>query len=340
MNTILSIANGALQYHRGKQTGLAGLFGIALALLIVFQWEHILPVLEAVGIVSFLDKHGLIYEGEPGLTGFVLLMIAYRAAIAFCIVGALLIVVGLAISIFLSSEIGLRIMFPVLALILSPFIILYMIYYHYKVPKNVKDQDKAKFDKMHKPVSKVIEEASEEIDKYDVSDRLNRIPTYGDDLFFLAVTREDEYVILVPTPDCLVKAGYDVYGLKYTIEKFWRGTNQPKGMLDPEEIKLISEDYLTPFRLYELKEVYQTKQVDVLREFSQIKHKNCYGRHIYEIQKAYFEKKDEILKRMSSETDKEQFDWLVTEAKQFNAINEEMVRLMINSKKGATLSNG
>jgi len=58
MNTLLSIANGALQYHRGKQTGLAGLLGVALALLIVFQWEHILPILEALGIVSFLDSMG------------------------------------------------------------------------------------------------------------------------------------------------------------------------------------------------------------------------------------------------------------------------------------------
>lgn len=343
MNTILSIANGALQYHRGKQTGLVGLLGIVLALLIVFQWEHILPVLEAVGFVSFLDSHGLIYEGEPGLTGFVLFMIAYRAAIAFCIVGALLIVVGLAISIFLSSDIGFSIMFPVLALVLSPLLILYMIYYHYRVPQKVKDADKVRFDQINKPVSKVIEEISEEITLFDAIDRLDRIPTKGDDLFLLALTTENEYVILLPRPSNLETGGYngyDLVGVKYTIEKFWRGTNEPKGMLDPKEIKLISTNSLIAFRRSQIKTVYQTKQVDILREFSQFKFKLFYTNYIEETQKAYFEMKDDILRRMSIEIDKGEFDRLVLDATLLNANNEDVVRLMYEAEKGACLNNG
>jgi len=259
-------------------------------------------------------------------------MIAFRAAIAFCIVGALLIVVGLAISIFLSSDIGFRIMFPVLALVLLPFLILYMIYYHYRVPQKVKDAEKARYDQIMKPVIKVIEEESEEINMYDASQRLNRIPTSGDDLFFLAITKEDEYVILVPRPDNLINDGYNFVGLKYTIEKFWRGTNEPKGMLDPKDIKLIAGEYLRPLRFSQIKIVYQTKQVDILREFREISYKSCYGKHIYEIQKAYFEKKDDILKRMSIETNKDEFDRLVLDATLLNATNEDVVRLMQESR--------
>jgi hypothetical protein len=50
----------ALQYHRGKQVGLWGLVGIALVIITAAAWDVISPIFDAIGIVSLLDRWGLI----------------------------------------------------------------------------------------------------------------------------------------------------------------------------------------------------------------------------------------------------------------------------------------
>ncbi|PGT80571.1 hypothetical protein [Bacillus sp. AFS040349] len=88
MNTVLHLADSALQYYRGKQTGLWGLVGIALALVVFRFWDSIAPIFEFLGIVSLMDKLGLIHESSGVLT-------AYRIFWAFIAFYFLLVIVGL-----------------------------------------------------------------------------------------------------------------------------------------------------------------------------------------------------------------------------------------------------
>ncbi|MCC3358970.1 hypothetical protein [Bacillus sp. REN16] len=125
MNTLLHFADVALQYSRGRQTGLWGLIGIVLALVIVAAWDYILPVFETLGIVALLDKMGLIYEGSPGMT-------AFRIFVAFIILYMCLIIVGLALLAVFSavmavsqSKIGQGLLLVALFLIFFPFVALY-----------------------------------------------------------------------------------------------------------------------------------------------------------------------------------------------------------------------
>jgi len=125
MNTVLHFADAALQYYRGKQTGLWGLVGIALVIIIATAWDYILPVFEVLGVVALLDKMGLIYEGSPGMT-------AYRIFVAFILLYICLIIVGLVLLAVFSivmmvsqSKIGQGLLIGAFFLVFFPFVALY-----------------------------------------------------------------------------------------------------------------------------------------------------------------------------------------------------------------------
>src|SRR5690606_29364632 len=125
MNTVLHFADAALQYYRGKQTGLWGLFGIALAIVIAAVWDYIVPVFDAIGMMSLLNKMGLIYEGSPGMT-------TYRIFVAFILLYICMIIVGLALLAVFSivmmvsqSKIGQGLLIGAFFLVFFPFVALY-----------------------------------------------------------------------------------------------------------------------------------------------------------------------------------------------------------------------
>lgn len=352
MNVLLSVANGALQYHRGKQTGLAGLAGIALALLIAYQWDHILPVLDALGIVDFLNNHGLIYEGEPGLTGFVLFTIAYRAALAFIIVGFLFLVIAMAIAIFTSSKAGFTILYSFIAIPIIPFMFIWMMYDHLKTPKKEKEERiKASIEtneKKMKPISQIIHESSAEISEEQAINRLNRLPTIGDDIFLLGVTHDDEYFVLFPKPFGMESGSYPsrTFAVKrYEIEKFkvnkWEN-NSPdvwkKLILTPKDNHW--QKAIWAMEPNEFKAIYQTEHQDFLNEFNTYKSKQFYKEYVEFVQEMYFKTKSNLLKLISAEDDGEKFEELVNRVTKYNASNEDVVRFMYESQKGVNSADG
>jgi hypothetical protein len=70
MNTFLDLVSMKLHYDKGKETGLAGIVGIIVVLACIALWGYIRPVLEFLGVMSLLDKLGLIHPEEAGMTWF------------------------------------------------------------------------------------------------------------------------------------------------------------------------------------------------------------------------------------------------------------------------------
>ncbi|WP_432806098.1 hypothetical protein [Mycobacterium sp. Z3061] len=139
MNTILSIANGLYQYHKGKQTGLPGLIGILLALLTVWQWDNILPILHKLGIVNFFDKIGLIYD-EPYMTGFAIFSFIFKLVIVYC--GLVLLVLAIVLlyanglyqyhkgkqtGLFNNEKFVMYVLLPIMILVSIPIIYIFVI---------------------------------------------------------------------------------------------------------------------------------------------------------------------------------------------------------------------
>jgi len=68
VHTILSLVNAKMAYQRGLETGMAGVVGIFIAIIIVFLWDFIEPVFTFLGVTGFLNWLGLIEAGGPELS--------------------------------------------------------------------------------------------------------------------------------------------------------------------------------------------------------------------------------------------------------------------------------
>lgn len=345
MNTILSVANGVLQYQRGKHTGMAGLMGIVVALVIVFQWENILPVLEAMGIVDFLDKHGLIYEGEGYITGYLLFKMAFKAAILLSIGIALLLVVAMIISLIFSSDIGLKIAFTVLFILFSPFMFLYFIYDDLRTPKEVKEERYRLAKERNKPVIEVLKESFEMIDKQAAKVRLNRLPTTGDYHFLLAVTENEEIFAVLP------RARYwsENPAIKLKIEKYDENKHKGDfGSYQPKRFKIIYEhgDFNEKLQ-YNLLD-NQMKRIDIGKDevafllkpdsedfnnfFKWITNSNGFKTYMNEQIERYFKRKQVLLDMIAKAETKEIFNEKVEVIKEMDASNEDIVKIMWDSR--------
>lgn len=345
MNTLLSILNGALQYNRGRQTGLAGLVGIGLAILTAYQWNHILPILDKLGIVGFFKSHGFVHEGEGGLTGFLIFMFIFKLTILLCAAFLVLIIITLLLTmIFTNETIVLKIMIPIMMVFLFPIIIIYALYqviFHRK--KNQQEADMRKL--IGTPQEQLLRDYSEEISKDQALARLNRIPTKGDRLFLLGVSADNKLYILFPRPinfETYIKEGFlggtvfhtgDLVGLHYSVDKYVEKLHKPKSMfvyvpklylLKPvnKKIEVISSEQFVTF--------YQTNNEDMQHEFKTL---GGYPLYAQEIQDDYFTRKEKVLTNMKNATEKRVFDNLVNLMSMFDATNEDIVEMMRASEQ-------
>ncbi|RHW35997.1 hypothetical protein D1B31_18080 [Neobacillus notoginsengisoli] len=341
MNTILSIANGVLQYHRGRQTGLAGLLGIVIALGIVFQWHNILPVLEAIGLVGFLDKHGLIYEGEGYLTGYALFMIAFKASILLAVIIFVLLVVVIVCAMIFSNEIIFKIALTILTVITAPFFMIYFFFDHFRTPKAVREERKRLALESKRPVLEIVKESSELLTYDEAKNWLNRLPTLGDYHFLVAVTKEQEVFAILPRPRYwithpAIKLKIDSNSKKnHSIDKSplinvyyeHQGFNEKleTDFLASERTKIdISSDRIAYF--------LKPKSEEINAMFKWIAQSKAYKVYMNQEIDSYFKRKEKISRTISNSIEKEEFDKGVSAIKTMDASNEDIVKMMWDSK--------
>lgn len=337
MNTILSFAHAAIQYHRGRQNGLAGLAGIGIALLIVFQWHRIVPVLDFLGVVNFFKEIGLVHEGEAGFSGFLILMFFVKLSLLFmALLLVLVILVGL-MSLLFSNTIFSGILLFLVWIIMLPFLLIGLsIQSLFGNKKNTLTVPKLS------PLDSLLKEHSEELDREQAIMQLNRIPTEGDDLFLLGVTANNELYLVLPKPINFESSNYragELYGVPYTVEKYCERKHKPKSMFDvvPKlfRIKLKNNDINEREVLFtdEIVAFYKTNSEDMLSKFRGYKNHPTYTRYVRDIQKEYFESKHVIINNLKNATDKRNHDIMLKRLEMFDAINEDIVRLMFEAER-------
>lgn len=221
MNVILGALNGMLQYGRGKETGGFGILGIILAIVAVYQWDHILPFLRKIGVVGFFDKIGLIYENDPGTTGLAVFLFILEICIVLAIVIFAVLVIGIMVTIFCSSKVGTIIIVTLLApFILVGFLTFFLIYailqslgikskkqklreaedkwymenYGMKSPETIAEEE------LNMTPLEVLKRYCEEFDYNQAIEFLNKLPMYGDTRFLLGESNTGEIFLLLPDP--------------------------------------------------------------------------------------------------------------------------------------------
>jgi hypothetical protein len=337
MNTLLSIANGALQYHRGKHTGLAGLFGLAIAVLMVYQWDHVLPVLRALGIIGFFDTIGLIEE-EAAITGVNILFFFLKLYLVLSIVAIFAMILTMLLIGFLSSNIGGTIVLGFLQILTYPIVWLIVVFLLlFKKGPNMRRLTAEELkEKGEKDFYDLLTPHVEELSLEKTLNRLNRIPTQGDEQFLLGVTEDLKLYVLLPKP-----TGVDVYG-------------HERGYFACEEISVkIFDEKTHKYRSYEIIPKHlELKWVDgpieklehekfvrffnpTMIDFNRLFQHHGSNKHYREftnrITQTYLNRKKFLLEEISKELDKPNkgnYNELVEEIKGLNAVNEDFVKMM------------
>lgn len=224
LRELLWAAEAKMSYDRGKDTGLAGLFGIALVILCVWQWDDLIhPLLTNMGVVSFADKIGLVYEGASEITllrvvGFLVALSLTLAVIGVALLVLFFIVCGIVYAVsqspFLKWLLRYTLLLPLkgaLYVVLSPLLLIEQIIirsYQALNPKGYAERKAKAEEKRLAFIRRMDRELISYIRYFNPTEvrleeaflRLNRLPMKGDDNFLIGITQDEEVYMLVPSP--------------------------------------------------------------------------------------------------------------------------------------------
>lgn len=207
MNTLLSVANGIYSYYRAKKNGVWGIVGIAVALLLVFNWNLIEPLFEKIGIVSLLNNLGLVVPGDAGLTGYKILFAAASISFLVMVFGTALIILSALLMVFLGSKVGSTILIVGISIFLIPIMFVYgLIFYPFirlfrknynQLPKNEEviitliNADNGADESSSKP-NVLSKEGGYKV--------LNHLPMQNEKMALLAINRSRDIYLVLPRP--------------------------------------------------------------------------------------------------------------------------------------------
>lgn len=267
-------------------------------------------------------------------------MVAFRICILFVVLGFLTLVLGIIFSIIGSSNIGAAILGTFVVVLALPFILLWSLYDTIFTPKEVREERKRERMRIYKEANStpidIIKENYNEITEDEAIRYLNRIPTKGDHLFLLGITEENEVFFVFPKPYFLNTENFSagLWGIK-SIMKRCNGSEFGIGPfqidIKPEEIypgrgiQPVPIDRITFYHS-------ENSHKDIKAKSQQFSYRDEYRKYIDEIQSTYIQKKDNLEKTISITPNKERFNEAVQEIVNFNASNEEIVRMMIQSE--------
>lgn len=345
------IISTKLAYNRGRSVGIVGLLGalilLGLILLTVFKWESIHQFLVWSGIWGFFESMELVPPGYPYPTGKLLFFIFVFLPLLFFVIfagGGILFFGTLMILTALKEILGDKIFFTLLSILFAPIIL--PIEYTAKGIRKLKivfnpeyrrevleRKKKEEYLRKNPPAKRLIREGCTPISHKEAEIRLNRLPTYGDESFLVGTMDHDDnrYVyVLLPRP--LHTDDYlSVPVVKCSISDW--GTPHPKApnrkfhvYFDYEN--MIDYEYLSGFN-----KIYETHSLDLKFAFRFINVSDPYRVYVKETQEKYFKDKDELLNKIKNMDfdDKAEYEKTVVSLKSYDAINEEVVRIMWES---------
>lgn len=184
------------------------------------------------------------------------------------------------------------------------------------------------------PARRLIKEECVPISHKEAETRLNRLPTYGDDAFLVGTTENDiqHIYVLIPRPLHTYKALF-VPVVKCRVRD-WEKRESSKTALDRKYFINFDDDDMLEFAsLYRFEQIYETTSSDLKGTFRVIKALNPYKEYVKQTQDDYFKNKERLLNKIKNIdiSDTEKYERLTSLLKTYDAINEEIVRIMRDS---------
>ncbi|KZE67999.1 hypothetical protein AWM68_17665 [Fictibacillus phosphorivorans] len=311
--------------------------GIIFTIFLVYQWDHVVPVLEFLGIIDWLDSMGLIYEDAAYLTGFSIFMFAIKATIIFCILVAVFLVLGIILTMIGSSSVGFFLLAVPFIILFSPFLFIYVLIKGAFETEEEKAENRRIYLEGKKTILELIQESSEELTKEQAFNRLNRLPTSGDTNFLIAVTKNEDIYLLLPNP-VGVYFHEGVPAEKLAVEK----TEVPIGK-DPTKLPnrltaTLSEtgSKYTTLPIEDINYIYNYNKKDfnpVINKFITTKR---FDNYLKKAINSYFTRKFNLKRLMSESKTREDFNNYASQLVEMNAFNEDIVKMMWESEQFLT----
>lgn len=345
--TITTLISSGLSYLRGRATGLIGLFFIGLTIFAIYKWEYIHKFLEWTGIWGFFENIGVIEPGTVYPTGSLVffLTVVPIVIVAFIAVVFLVFVIVMFVFAALHEILGDKIFWGLITVLFFPLILIFMllVWIHDKLKYAFNSEyrreiiEKRKLEtymRENPPARRLIKEECVPISHKEAETRLNRLPTYGDDAFLVGTTENDiqHIYVLIPRPLHTYKALF-VPVVKCRVRD-WEKRESSKTALDRKYFINFDDDDMLEFAsLYRFEQIYETTSSDLKGTFRVIKALNPYKEYVKQTQDDYFKNKERLLNKIKNIdiSDTEKYERLTSLLKTYDAINEEIVRIMRDS---------
>ncbi|QAS54776.1 sulfite exporter TauE/SafE family protein [Halobacillus litoralis] len=358
MNTVLHLADGALQYYRGKQNGFWGLMGIIAAFIIAVSWDLIYPILDFIGIVSIYNRLGLIEEGAPSLTFLKVFIGTFIGTILLTIIGGVLIFSFLMLASISQTKAAKYTLLPLLIIVFSPVLLIALVFLtinsYWKAskqsPLTPEQKERAQLEYKNKELAILMYEGCEEgftneISQEEAKRRLHRLPTPGDTNFLIGVRNEKDFHMILPRPlDVLILCYYDkVYAERINLQKYDSKVHMKKSSVPvtretnslihnferkewhSERLSVTNDTY----NLSEFHTIIDCKNIkDLPFIFESYGRRPSYREYVDLVQRHYFEVKEKFINQLSQQSTQKEFDETVNQLKKYDVPNEDIVKYM------------
>lgn len=346
MNTLLHFADAALQYFRGKHTGIWGLIGLFVAFMAVAFWDLIQPIFEFLGVVKFLEKLGLIYEGAPEIT-FYKIFLALIALYIFIVIGGIILLGVFAIlMIVFQGKFGEKLLLAIIDLVFLPIIGIFNLFelisnliHRIVDPKGY--AERKRISKNYGVIETLKYDHAKDGDDNlltieQAKDYLNQLPIIGEskDAFLIGITYDRDLYILFPKPinlNSFSKAGEYVgepVNMKLQVNR-----DRTKSIISdvPKHEYEISFDVLDKGPKYDLSEfeyIVIPRHQDVKEFLESFSNSELYRMYTGFTQNDFFYYKRNLLKELNqAELGSEQYEELFKKLEDYVVRNERKVRM-------------
>ncbi|QXE03601.1 hypothetical protein [Terribacillus sp. DMT04] len=340
MNTLLHLGDIALQYYRGRKTGLVGLAAIFITIIIVAAWDYISPIFRLTGISSALTNIGLVTPGDAALSGykilfaivavyFLLILITFPALVFFAILHRLV-----------SSKLGTYGMTAMLGVLLSPLIILNF-FLKLFIP-NIKKTELAPTTIVDELLTyKCAEGEDNAITFEEAKSYLNRLPTISDNFFLLGVTHEEDLYALLPRPfdvsiygdvhNKLFCKRLNVHRYNHVNDKIPSYARVPDAFVAEIEVNSrINDIDVEKFASNRFKDFVKASNIpDLMNAFSIYMENEQYKSYVKVVQNNFYKGMDKIKYELGNGLDQQSFNTLKEELKHYEKVpNQSIIRFV------------
>ncbi|WP_163537249.1 hypothetical protein [Gracilibacillus sp. YIM 98692] len=368
MNTFLHLIDGYLNYQRGKAAGFWGLIGFILVIVVALNGVQVFRFFEFIGVIDFLYNIGVFREGDyfyvsgARLALFILMLLGLFLA-GTIIFGFLLMIAPVISPVLLFLIVILAA--PLALLIAIPAIIVEWVgdmYLKFTDPAAYKEKKRLQINKpviesmryglFHKEQKKSrrkknmlnvsnhtkSDKVDNKISYEEAYQRVNRLPTIGDENFVVGVGYDRKIYMILPGPIDAYQFGWTEPGevrceeidvrIKYNKDKLEKDWDINLDNNNPDKYFFeVQKKHFNEFEFFlDLNNInaFKNKFLSYVRNNTFFK-----DNYVKKTQKIHFSSKNHLLEILYNAKDDDEYNNALEDLNKHTLPNEDIVKMLM-----------